>query len=122
MCEAASAGDPCYSFEKNTKRRHEDANEGEAPTDTNAHERNTRTQNIPGRSFIWANDSFISTESSPSSEWTLMKFQECQPNSKGSLASDDPLEMSERPLCSERTLPSDLCFEWPLGTPRVPLE
>ena len=52
MCEAASAGDPCYSFEKNTKRRHEDANEGEAPTDTNAHERNTRTQNTPGRSSI----------------------------------------------------------------------
>ena len=51
MCEAASAGDPCYSFEKNTKRRHEDANE--APTDTNAHERNTHaTQNIPGRYFI----------------------------------------------------------------------
>ena len=50
MCEAVSAGGPCYSFEKITERLHEDANE--APTDTNAHERNTRTQNTPGRSSI----------------------------------------------------------------------
>lgn len=62
-----------YSFEKNTKRRHEDANE--ALTDTNAHERNTPTRNIPGRYFIYA-------EPSPSSEWTLMEFHECQPNSR----------------------------------------
>ena len=109
VCEAASAGGPCYSFEKITERLHTRMPTRHQPTQTHTNATHAHKTHREGLPFL--------QKPSLSSEWTLMEFQECQPNSRGSLASNDPLEISERPLCSVRTLPLDVCFEWPLGTP-----